>query len=218
MSLTYGVGWRQLRPPRLGLLLGWTLPLLVLLGVWLLSLGVGAPVEDLTRDTNAVLKVPPYVGVLSNVGVLLWAAAAALALFAAALLWLAGRRDRVTAFLTLLGLLTGLLVIDDLFMVHEWVFPMVLSFPPWLLLVGEAVGLVVLLAAGWPVLANANLFFLGSALGGFSGSVALDFLPHDLLPGHYLLEDGFKFVGIVNWLAFTVQLCARHLVARVASR
>jgi hypothetical protein len=186
---------------------------LVLLGSALIGVVSGRPLQDLLRDPLAVAGLPPYVGLVSNIGVLLWAAAATLSTYAAALRWLAGFRDRATAFLALFALLSAALTVDDLFMLHEWVFPMVLRLPQWLPLVGEVLLLGVLLIGFRAVYLGHNLFFLASALFGLGASATIDLVPEGILPAHHLLEDGLKLIGIANWLGFSAQTASRYLRA-----
>jgi hypothetical protein len=41
----------------------------------------GVPVDELTRDPAAVMRIPYYIGLLSNWGIMLWSAAAAICPF-----------------------------------------------------------------------------------------------------------------------------------------
>lgn len=190
----------------------WGIAVMALAVVAGLALYSEHPRSDFTRDTAAVARLPPYVGLLSNLGMLVWTASAVLALTTAALLLRAGRRDEVSGFFTVLGLLTCLLLGDDLFMLHEWVLPY-LGLPGDSLLAVQACALLYLLYRFRAVYLEANLLFLGSALAGFGAGVMVDAIPVGVLPAHFLLEDGCKFFGIVNWLAFTVQSAFRYLHA-----
>jgi hypothetical protein len=169
-----------------------------------------APFEQLLVDsmTAAAAVVTeqccsPLLGAVSNLGILAWTASASICLFAALLLVLEARRN-AAAFALAGGLLTGLLALDDLFMLHEAVLPprgipqpVVLGI---YLALAAAYGFVFrrhLLAARWPVLALAAL--------AFGVSLAIDqFHP---LPRrfHTFAEELAKFVGILAWLAFHVE-------------
>ena len=84
---------------------------------------------DLLRDPLAVAELKPaecckvYYGAVSNLGVLLWTAGAAIALFGAGLALALGRPAGEAGLLLAAGMLTGFLAIDDLFLVHENVLP-----------------------------------------------------------------------------------------------
>ena len=205
--------WRSLTPPAWYALLAFGVPALILLLAWAASAYSGRPMSELMRDPAEVAHLPAYSGFVSNTGGLLWAGATTLALATAALLARAGRRGETMGFFVILGLLSGALMADDVFMLHDRIFPHVLGLPEWLPVAFHAVLLLVLLAGFRRVYAEWNLFFLAMALSGFAASLGIDLLPEESLPGHYVIEDGFKLFGIVNWLAFTVQSCFRYLRA-----
>jgi len=75
------------------------------------------------------MGVNPFLGFVSNLGVLVWCASAAVCLFSWAVL-----RNRVDArifasFVFYAGLLSALLLVDDFFELHELVFPKYLHVP-----------------------------------------------------------------------------------------
>ncbi len=126
-----------------------------------------------------------YVGVVSNLGVLLWCAAAAACFLAAALT--SGRRSP----LLYAGLLTTALLADDLFLLHEGVYALVIEerivFGLYALaLVGFVVAFRRFLRETTP-----SLFAAACAL--FAVSLVVD----ERWAGNHLLEDGSKFLGIV---------------------
>lgn len=96
---------------------------LVLLGIAGMSLASGEHVGNLTRDPMAVVRAHPLTGVLSNLGAILWSAGAALPLFTWLALRTLGAAGRFQGVLLGGGLLTGLLLADDLFMLHEGLYP-----------------------------------------------------------------------------------------------
>ena len=113
-----------------------TIVLAVLLPVAVIYLLLAAqpfvPFDMLLRDTNAEVYDPQghvmfYRGALSNIGILLWWTSTSICAFAAFLLRTAtadlSRKRLGTAFLVYLSVFTGLLALDDLFMLHEEVLP-----------------------------------------------------------------------------------------------
>jgi hypothetical protein len=80
---------------------------------------VGVKTSQLTRDAAAVAKQPPHVGLISTLGVMLWAATAGACLLAArALSALADDPERAE-FLLATGAMLAALGIDDGLQVHE---------------------------------------------------------------------------------------------------
>ena len=90
------------------------------------------PIKLLLRDANAEAHDPTlgllfFQGAFSNVGILLWWTAAIVSAFTYFLLRIVLRTRATTrlskTFLLYMALFTGVLVLDDLFMLHEEVFP-----------------------------------------------------------------------------------------------
>lgn len=169
--------------------------------IWIAS-AADVPVAQFTRDPAAVMNGPFYAGALSNVGILMWCAAAAICFFGASLLQGKFERKAESRFLLTSALFTCLLLVDDLFMLHDLVLPeylqvreryVILTYG--LLMLGYLVGFRrLILRTEWLVLCLAGCFF--------AGSIVVDKLPEDLLPMHHVFEDGFKFLGIVTWMLY----------------
>jgi hypothetical protein len=88
----------------------------------------GVPFMFLMADATVVGGLPWYAGLLSGLGVLLWCATASVSLFAAALLKQTGA-DEAYRFMLAAGLVSGFLMLDDLYRLHETVLPRVLGIP-----------------------------------------------------------------------------------------
>lgn len=158
------------------------------------------PLATLTRDPVAVFDGPFYAGAISNIGVLAWAAAATVCLFGSA--FLRGRADLADArrFLLYFCLVTVLLLVDDLFLLHEDVLYGYLGVPELLTFgVYGAFGLIGLVVFR-RVIARTDVLLLVMALALFAFSVASDLFPGT--PARHLVEDGSKLVGIFAWLAY----------------
>lgn len=165
-----------------------------------------------TSDPTATLGGHPLVGALSSVGALGWCAAATLCLFT----WLVRRRrtaGRVSAgFLLSSGLLMAALMVDDLFLVHEWIAPRVLGMPENLVLSVYALAMLTwLVAFRWTIVATEYLLLVLAA--GFAAlSLAVDLTWDSSADLRYFLEDGSKLLGIVGWLGYLGRVCYRELV------
>jgi hypothetical protein len=161
-----------------------------------------APIPILTRDPAATFDAPPYVGMLSNATMLVWTAAATICLFAAG----ATRSDQaVRRFLFFAGLFTAVLLLDDLYMIHEVLAPEYLGIPEKVVYVIYAMAAFfwlskyrnVIRATDYRLLMLA-LFFLGSSV----GIDILDSRGWFPIDSPYLLEDGAKIAGVIFWLAY----------------
>ena len=191
-------------------------PLAVL---WLVGIAIlvaaqaqtAAPLRELFLDPAAITGAPWYTGALSNLGIFVWTLGVA---FAAAGAWVAGRTGRQDAarFLTVGTIATLIMVLDDIFAIHS----SVLNDVTWLPKAG-AQFLIVAPTMFWVLrylddIRRTRFIVLFAALGCFVGSVAID--QTGLLRGEtgLLVEDGFKFLGILAWCQYFV-LTARDIAA-----
>ncbi|HEU4894653.1 MAG TPA: hypothetical protein VFT85_02355, partial [Acidimicrobiia bacterium] len=79
---------------------------------------------DLSRDAAATLEGPWYTGALSNSAIALLLVGSGIGLFAASLVPSTGTRSR-RGLLIALPLVVIVVAVDDLFMLHEAVFPLI---------------------------------------------------------------------------------------------
>ncbi len=140
-----------------------------------------------------------YDGAISNLGVMLWAATAAIALFAAVLK--ADRAENYRFALVSSGVST-LLLLDDAFLLHEVAFPE-LGVPQSVVVM--AVGLITsayLVLGHRRFLRNGPVGMLMISLGLFAVSLGIDQVFSSITSLAITLEDGAKFAGIVFWCLF----------------
>lgn len=196
--------------------------ILMLVGV---GLQTAVPAERLFRDMIIVAEEYPgcchvYDGLISNLGVLLWWAAASVTGFSAlAAVSLSGRIYDILA-LAMAAVFSAWLAIDDLFMVHETVLPLLgMPQPATYALYGTLT--CAYIALSWRVVLTAAPMLLLMALSALGMSVVIDILgDHDLgaisdwLHGNmavkFALEDAFKFLGIGFW--FCLHMAAAMMV------
>jgi hypothetical protein len=164
-----------------------------------------------------------YLGLFSNLGVVLWTAAAAICLFAAS--ELSGEPNRqARQFLLYAGLFTLLLMLDDLFMLHE-------NYAEGIVYIFYGMGFLYYMVRFFRLILRLDVVLFALTIPLFGNAVLLDLAPWRLLPGEriemphavasspierdelrqlarelrYLLEDGGKFVGICCWAAFHIR-------------
>ena len=148
-----------------------------------------------------------YDGAVSNLGLMLWASTAAVALFGA-LLCVATDRPRAAIFSLHGFVLSAVLAVDDAYLLHEIVAPKI-GIPQVVFL-----GLIGLTAMSYFILQRRFLlrsgrWVLAISLMGFAISLGIDQVYHSIEPFWVVAEDGPKFVGIVAWFLF-------HLRAQLA--
>jgi hypothetical protein len=184
---------------------------LFLVGMVILCTQMEIPISFFTCDPASTVEIDPLTGMVSNIGILMWTAAAAVCLFCWALLRKVPDKARFSKFVLFSGIMTLILVLDDLFLLHEDIFPCHLGIPQKFVLLGYMglilVGIVVF---GRTILGTDYLLLL-IALVFFGLSVFVDVFDHEidaLIGGwRYLFEDGFKFLGIVGWLGYYWRTC-----------
>lgn len=175
------------------------------------------PVEQAFRDTYLATvnarpeQLPSLLGVASNVGVLLWCGAAAVAFFAATLVAAQGGRTEGVLLLLATALYSGLMCADDLFMLHEHVYPRLLGVREHVVFAAYAGLILVILFRFRRLLAELGRALLLSALVAFGLSIAGDLAPGIDGDLQRWAEDGPKLVGIALWTTWTIrtawQLC-----------
>ncbi len=193
---------------RLLVLVSFAFTSLVLIGVYALGLITGTPIPQLTGDPAGLNETKAYIGILSNLGVMLWSATVAICFFGATQL---SRDDRRRPFLFSSGLLSLLLMLDDALLLHERAFAVLL--PEVGTYMGYAAVFVCyllyflrqILATDYLLLVLALLFAI------LSGIMDL-FTLNDL---GIFVENGFKFSGIVFWLAYFCSAATRSLRSNV---
>jgi hypothetical protein len=185
------------------------LPLMLLAAASVIG---GINIPDMTRDVAAIAGLPPLTGILSNLGILAWWSSASIWLFMAALQGARGQQAQ-RRFALASGLLSAYLGLDDMFQLHESVFPILFHVPE------KAVyGLLVLAMATyllrcWPQI-RSKWPLLCAALLCLAASVLADLLEQWLWRiGHwsYFVEDGLKWLGIVAWGTFCFESCMAEL-------
>lgn len=146
-----------------------------------------------------------FYGAVSNLGSLLWSASAAIGFFAAR-----HTRPPIRRYLLAFSLLTTLIALDDVYLLHERQVAVWFHIPEpvvYILYVALMGGFVL-----WflPVIQTTPYLLLLIALGWMGLSV----LP-DLIGGGISIapaaEDYAKLLGIVTWLAYTVQTASAAL-------
>lgn len=198
------------------------LPILILLGVTkLFSAMASVPLRRLMLDPTEITQVPFYTGIMANLGILLWAAAATICLFISMFLaQMVGKAWK--NFFLISGLLTFILLLDDLLRIHDEIFPVYLGIKGDIFGIGYVLFIGVYLLRFRTLIVQYPYAFLVMALGFFGVSVAIDVAPSGLKnlftqTDIVFFEDGAKLLGIANWLAYFAYLSAAILKGKLAA-
>ncbi len=199
-------------------------PAIVLLGtVAAVVKATGIPGEVFMRDPAQVVEAPFYLGLVSNLGILVWCTGGAVALFAAVLLTGRPGRAEQRRFLLWSGVLTLAVMIDDLLLLHDKLIPDLTHLPE------QAVNVVHLTVALIYVARFRRLIFasdrmllvLATALMGLSlvmdqWHLLFRLTGRMILPENYLLEDGPKLLAIVSWMGYLLRRASDAVRASTA--
>jgi hypothetical protein len=191
--------------------------LLMLSGALVLSEVENIPAAYMTRDALQTMHGLCYIGFVSSLGILFWMAAATVCLTAAAVLRTVPARKERAVFYFCFGLLSLALTLDDLFLIHEKMWPFFTALPQYIIS-----GLYALLAAGFTIRFRAIVLespwlLLGLSLIALGLSAVLDVD----LPGHFrsiFIEDSFKLFGIVFWSLYFAHCALNDLRGCTADR
>jgi hypothetical protein len=161
------------------------------------------------RDPSAIARIHPMAGVVSQVGALLWLAAAVSSFLTASVL----RRKGVPAsirFHVVSGILSTILLFDDLFQGHEYFAPQVLHIREHTVYAFYALAIPTYLFVFRRKILSEEGALMGLALLFLGLSMAVD-VPNFTSYGSGLLEDGFKFLGIASWAAFYLRTAVSEM-------
>jgi hypothetical protein len=198
--------WRVLAPIIAGLMA--TIAMMII-ALWGLSVATGTPMAQLTRDPAATTGAKFYIGVLSNIGALLWCATATTCLLGWAALRKTAHHREVAAFLRGAGVLVSLLGLDDFFMLHEVVYPR-LGLEEGAVVALYGAGLLGLVMRYRSVILESDLLLLliGATL--FVASVLVD----GFVPDSTAFEDIPKVSAVLVWLSYFWRLSLERINSR----
>ncbi len=183
---------------------------LTLVGVQWLCLAKSVPFVALSRDPSAHLNGPPYIGLLSNLGGMGWGAAAGLAAFGWRILRRLPSHQQHAKALAWMFFITLILGLDDVALLHDdWVYRTGVRGGEKMLFLLYGLSVLAWLYRFRGLLLEVRGPLLMS-LGCFALSIAAD-LRFQFMGDtfHHLFEDGFKLLGIGNWIILAAELAWR---------
>jgi hypothetical protein len=171
------------------------------------------PFEIFSRDPIQTLNGKPYIGILSNIGIIFWCATSAILFYSSKISALLKRPESETSFLFFGGLITILLLVDDLFLIHDVVFPEYLKIDEKVFFVFYGLSLIALVFYYRAIVLKTDYILLVIAFASFGSSVLtdiIDALGIDITQ-LYVFEDGLKFLGIISWFAYFTRTSFRFI-------
>ncbi|MBL4870516.1 MAG: hypothetical protein JKX72_06140 [Robiginitomaculum sp.] len=144
-----------------------------------------------------------YYGFVSNLGIFLWVATAAISLFCATVFLQWKNAKAILRFAVTAGLFSAWLAMDDAFLLHEIVFPKI-GVPQFLVLAIYVLLALSYIISSWRVVLSSEYWILGLGVGGVAISLGVDQIYHSLDPMIVIIEDSAKFFGLFCWFAYHV--------------
>lgn len=181
---------------------------ILLMGSWIFAAASDRPLGSMTRDLNQLTGLGPSFGLISAVGVMLWAGSLGVACFA--LYFVRGSNRRAWA---VWAGFTLLLLVDDAFILHDIVLPNA-GIPEKVVYLVYVVAGVVWLAVILPLVTRAGTAHMVIvAVGLMAFSVAADVVDVQRFGDDVLMvfEDGSKLLGVGMYFSAVVAT-ARHSV------
>ncbi len=171
----------------------------------------GIPISKFTHDPVEIIGGHPFLGVISNIGVLLWCASAVICFFSFALLNCSEKCSEIMWLILGGGGISAVFLLDDLFLLHEEIFPSYLHINQKIIFLFYGIMFLFYLAKFRRSILKTNFLFLLFATFFLVSSAIIDQLKGYSLPGHNLFEDGSKFFGIVSWFGYYFSVCFQEI-------
>jgi hypothetical protein len=161
----------------------------------------GNPIWRLAKDPAQVVGYEPYIGMLSNLAVLLWFATAVVCFFAEIILRKSGAVLRTRLFMLATGTLSLILALDDLFLFHDVILPNTLEIRESFFYLIYLISIILYVLVFLRDIHQKEhiLFWISFLLLFYSRSFRFF---HPFLREYETPGDMLKFFGIVFWLAF----------------
>jgi hypothetical protein len=183
---------------------------LLLIIVGLIGYYYQIPFEDLTANPLSQINIPFYQGILQRVGLILWGFVVILPLFTYYILESSKIPGETKRFLLFSGIFFGYFLIDELLLIHNFIFPKVLNIHQLLVLILYAVTTFFFLLRFRNILNDKYswVFLIAILFLGLSMIIdILSYLKVIQFEIRYFLDDGAKFLGIFNLFVYYFFYC-----------
>lgn len=185
----------------------YSLPILFLFAIAFASLKFDIPIATFTRDPAVIGNINPLAGIASHLGILVLTASGAICVFSWAILQSNRSTKKFSLFLLGLGSFSLLLGLDDLFMLHESIYPRLFRVSENVILLIYGMLVIGGIVKSWRTILQTDYSIFLVALIFFALSLLVDAFPEaiETIIGQWriLLEDGFKLLGIIGWFGYS---------------
>lgn len=211
------MSWSKIKKYLPLLLLIYLPPIIIIVIVGSIAELKDIPVGNFITDPSQVVGFDSYIGLLNNLGVVLWASTMAICIFTFLTLRRRAGNEDISKFVLFSGIFTLILLLDDLFVIHELSRANEFALPGIYILI-----FITLLYRFRKTILETEYVFLIFALCLFGISLLIDFI-QSLYSGFLtgglrsMLEESCKFLGIVSWLAYFTRICLSSIRNKIVS-
>ena len=172
---------------------------IVIIGVYLVSVIKKVPPGFMTTDSLQTAKFPWYTGFLSNLGVIVWSISIGCCFLGAILL---SNNRQAAHFLIATGTLSIVLVMDDMFRLHDGLLPSRLHIPEFISYFAYGLVFAIYLFSFYHIiLSDISFLLLAGSLLFFGASIIFGMVtPYSSV--QTFIKDSLKFIGIALWVTY----------------
>jgi hypothetical protein len=175
--------------------------LVVLSIVILIGLNNNIQLNYFTKDPVQIMGAPFYLGLFSNIGILFWCGSAVICFYSKTFVPKTKEFKSIRLFLLFSGITTLILMLDDLFLLHEEVFPNYIGIPEKGVYVIYINMLILYALLFRERILKSDYLILGLAFFLIGGSTLIKQIPMPI-PEDSFLEDAVKLLGIICWFTY----------------
>lgn len=188
---------------QLGVILTSMTVIVLFLGIILVvSVKSGVEPSDLTRDLGGVLHLEPFIGCISYLGFFFWFGALTLSFLAFKLFKMDAGLSHKSPMYGLACWITLLLSLDDVYQLHEIIFPITLGIPENTFYIVYLFLTATFLIRFHRLLMGDYFALIAIAYALFAASIAFDMLVEGQIAFSTYIEDALKLSGIITWFLF----------------
>lgn len=189
--------------------------------VWLTGEISSISIYNLVADSNEIGHLPPYAGIVSNLGIWLWCCGASICFFSCYLINPNEKQGREwKLFFRFSAYFLFLLMLDDALQIHENFSTLLFGADAQISLVNKKLESILeslvflfyfsLFIFYWfrfrKIISLTEIYPLILTAIFLALSFSFDVLPEGI-KGHFILEEGFKLLGIVSLIIYYVKAC-----------
>ena len=183
------------------ILIAYLITFLALLIVIVISISKNIALDTLTKDPVEIMGAPFYIGAFSNIGIMLLSGSALLCIFTAFHIRGINYFREDFQFLIVSAALTIMLTFDDLFLIHEEVFPKYFHVPENAVILTYINLFIIYVILFRKKIWSSEFLILGLGFFFIGLAKVSDLIPLPIKKDTFL-EDSIKLFGIVSWLIY----------------